>query len=143
MGTVQGQMWRGSNFTIGQTAGEALGAVIFRFSGPFTARDMYTSLTPLALRSLFESPTQEQKPVQIFDLTEVPYMDSAGLGMLVSHFARCQDRGVRLVLAGVSPRVLKLFQTTKLDNLIPMAATVEEAGGGQGADLSTRQSQSR
>ena len=138
MGTAQVQLWRGSDFTIGQTTGVAPGTAIFRFSGPFTTRDMYTSLTPAALRNLFERPTQEQKAVHIFDLTEVPYMDSAGLGMLVSHFARSQGRGVRLVLAGVSPRVLRLFQAIKLDNLIPMAATVEEADGSQRADVSTR-----
>lgn len=135
MGTVQGQLWRGSNFTIGQTAGEAPGTVIFRFAGPFTARDMYTSLTPAAVQRMFEPPAQEQRAVHIFDLTEVPYMDSAGLGMLVSHFAQCQSRGVTLVLAGTSPRVLQLFRMTKVGNLIPMAATVEEADRGQYAGL--------
>jgi anti-anti-sigma factor len=129
MATVQGQLWRGSNFTIGQTSGEAPGTVVFRFSGPFTARDMYTSLTPAAMQDLLEPPGQEQRSMHIFDLTEVPYMDSVGLGMLARYFARCQRRGVRLVLAGVSHRVLQLFQTTGLDNLFPMAATVEEAGG--------------
>lgn len=125
MGTVHGQVWRGSNFTIGQMAGGAPGTVIYRFSGPFTARDMFNSLTPTALRDLFEAPAQTE--LHIFDLSEVPYMDSTGLGVVVSHFARCKGKGVRLVLAGVGPRVLQLFQLTKTDGLIPMAATVEEA----------------
>lgn len=136
MATVQGQMWRGSNFTINQATGGAPGTVILRFSGPFTARDMYNSLTPATLHDLFEPPAPEQRPVHIFDLSAVPYMDSVGLGMLVSHFARCQGKGVRLVLVGVGPRVLELFKMTRLDNLLPMAATVEEAIGGQCADLS-------
>ena len=127
MGTVQGQVWRGSNFTIRRTIGGAPGTVIYRFSGPFTARDMHTSLTPAAWRNLFEPPAQEQMAKHIFDLTEVPYMDSTGLGLVVSHFARCKGRSVQLVLAGVSPRVLQLLQLTKTDNLIPMTATVEEA----------------
>jgi anti-sigma B factor antagonist len=92
---------------------------------------MHSTLSPVALRNLFDPQEQEQKALYIFDLTEVPYIDSAGLGMLVSQFTRCQGRGVRLVLAGVRPRVLQLLQLTRLDNLLPMAATVEEAEQGQ------------
>jgi anti-anti-sigma factor len=125
MGTVQGQVWRGSNFTIGQTPSGAPGTMIFRFSGPFTARDMYNSLTPADLKNLFEPWAKEQVEVHIFDLTEVPYMDSMGLGFIVTHFVRCKDRGVRLVLAGATPRVLQLLQLTKTDNLFPIA-TIEE-----------------
>ncbi len=131
METVQGLLWRGSNFTLAQTSGRAPGTVIFRFAGPFTAREMHSTLSPVDLRNLFEPPVPEQKALYIFDLTNVPYIDSAGLGMLVGQFTRCQHRGVRLVLAGVNPRVLQLLHLTRLDNLLPMAATVEEAEGGQ------------
>ena len=65
--------------------------------------------------------------VNIFNLTDVPYMDSAGLGLVVRHYARCQDKGVRFIAAGASPRVLELFRLTKVDTIIPMIATVEEA----------------
>jgi anti-anti-sigma factor len=91
---------------------------------------MHSTLSPTDLRNLFELSAQEQKTLYIFDLTDVPYVDSAGLGLLVSQFTRCQGRGVRLVLAGVRPRVLQLLQLTRLHNLLPMAATVEEAEGG-------------
>jgi len=131
MGTVQGILWVGSNFTLAQAPGRATGTVIFRFAGPFTARDMRSTLSPVDLRNLFEPSAPDQKTLYIFDLTDVPYIDSAGLGMLVSQFTRCQGRGVRLVLAGVNPRVLQLLQITRLNNLLPMAATVEEAEGGQ------------
>jgi signal transduction histidine kinase len=59
------------------------------------ARDMYGSLTPLAMRNMFESDaTRNDEPVKasIFDLTEVPYVDSAGLGMIVSHCVRYQAK---------------------------------------------------
>ena len=130
METVPGLLWRGSNFTLVQTMGKAPGTVIYRFAGPFTARDMHSALSPADLRNLFEPPAQVQSALYIFDLTEVPYIDSAGLGMLVSQFTRCQGRGVRLVLAGVNPRVLQLLRLTRLDSLLPMAATVDEAEGG-------------
>jgi hypothetical protein len=32
-----------------------------------------------------------------------------------------------MIAAGLSPRVLELFKLTKVDSVIPMTATVEEA----------------
>jgi len=128
MSTMQGQVWRGTTFTIERTQNLAADAVIFRFSGPFTARDMYAALSPLALRKLFESDPPHHVPsVNIFDLTEVPYMDSCGLGLIIGHFVRCQSKGIHLVAAGVAPRVLELFKTTKTDHLFPITADVNEA----------------
>jgi anti-anti-sigma factor len=111
--------------------GGAPGTVIFRFSGPFTARTVFECQSADAVSKLFDLqlmlPNGEQPAVNIFDLTDVPYMDSTGLGMVIRHYIRCQDKGVRFIAAGVSPRVLELFQLTTVDTVIPMSATVEEA----------------
>ena len=122
------QIWKSSKFTIERNEGKTPGTVIFRLTGPFTARDMHASLSPSALRNTFE-PEEEggQDALHILDLTEVPYMDSAGLGMIVSHYVRCQGRGVRLVAAGVSSRVVQLLELTKVDKLFPRFDSVEEA----------------
>lgn len=102
--------------------------MIFHLAGPFTARDMFSSLTPLAPRNMFEFPADDNPPsLNIFDLTQVAYMDSAGIGIIVSHYVRCQDKGIRMIAAGGSPRVLQLFKITKVDTFIPVTATVEEA----------------
>ncbi len=130
MTTTPVQLWKGSRFSIERSQGIKPGTVIFRLVGPFTARDMYGSLTPDALRNLFESdktPAGEAVSANILDLSDVPYMDSAGIGMIVSHFVRCQGKGIRMVAAGVSPRVLQLFHVTKVDSIVPMAPTVEAA----------------
>ncbi len=47
--------------------------------------------------------------------------------MIVSQHVRCQAKGLRMVAAGVSPRVQQLFKLTKVDTFIPMVATVEDA----------------
>ena len=107
--------------------GKAPGAVVFHLSGPFTARDMFSTLSPDALRNLFESQSDEALTVFIFDLTDVPYMDSMGLGMIVNQHVRCQAKGLRMVVAGVNPRVQQLFKLTKVDTFILMVATVEKA----------------
>jgi anti-anti-sigma factor len=121
------QVWKSTKFTIERSQGKTRGTVIFRLSGPFTARDMYSSLSPSALRNTFESEDSDQDALHILDLTEVPYVDSAGLGLMVSHYVRCQDRGVRLVLAGVSPRVFQLLEMTKVEKFFPRVAALEEA----------------
>jgi len=54
-------------------------------------------------------------------------MDSAGLGMIVSHYVRWQGRGVRLAAVGVSSRVGQLFELTKVDKFFPRFDSVEEA----------------
>ncbi len=130
MPTVQGQIWKGSPFTIERVEGKTSGTVILRFHGPFTARDMYGSLTPFALSNIlaFQSPGDNGPPaLNILDLTDVPYMDSAGLGIIVQHFVRCKSKGVRLIVAGAVPRVQDLFKLTKVDGLIPAVATVKKA----------------
>ena len=126
----QAQLWKGTPFSIQRKAGKAPGTVIFSLCGPFTARDMYGSLTPVGLRNMlnFQSAPAEELPlVNILDLTGVPYMDSAGLGIVVGHYVSCQRKGIRLIAAGVSPRVRELFKMTKVDTTIPMTATVDEA----------------
>ena len=122
------QVWKSSKFTIERNQGKTAGTVIFRLSGPFTARDMHGALSPNELRNTFEAEERDAShALHILDLTEVPYMDSAGLGMIVSHYVRCQGRGVRLVLAGVSPRVVQLLEMTKVDEFFPRVGAVEEA----------------
>jgi len=135
MSTAPAQIWKGSSFHIERSQGQVPSSLVFRFSGPFTARDMYAALTPAALKALFESEPTPRDPAQvnIFDLSEVPYMDSCGLGLIIGHFVRCQNKGVQFVAAGVTPRVLQLFQMTKVDHLFPMTGTVDEA-----AAISTR-----
>jgi anti-anti-sigma factor len=124
------QVWTSTPFSIERLEGKASGVVIFRLSGPFTARDMFGTLAPVALHNLltFHSTPDEQPPVvNILDITHVPYMDSTGLGRIVTHLVHCRGKGVRMVVAGASPRVLELIRMTKVDSVLQLAATVEEA----------------
>jgi anti-anti-sigma factor len=122
------QVWKSTKFSIDRRDGKMPGTVVFRLTGPFTARDMYGSLSPAALRNTFELVEGgEPETLHVIDLTEVPYIDSAGLGMLVTHHVRCQARGVRLVLAGAGDRVVQLLEMTKVDKLFPRVGSVAEA----------------
>jgi anti-anti-sigma factor len=120
MASMETQIWKSARLTIERGESETLGTV-FRLAGPFTGRDMYNSLSPDAFRNIFESaPGDAQAPAHVFDLTEVPYMDSTGLGMLVSHYVRCQSKGIRLSITGVNPRIWELFRLTGMTTVLPV-----------------------
>jgi anti-anti-sigma factor len=93
---------------------------------------IYTLSGPLTLRNMFEFQSELRSTpaprLTIFDLSGVPYMDSAGMGLLMNHYVHCQTRGVRLIVAGSSSRVLDLFKITRVDTVLPLVASVEEAG---------------
>jgi anti-anti-sigma factor len=120
MPTIEPELWKSARLTIERGKSETRGTV-FRFSGPLTTRDMYNSLSPDAFRKIFESAPGEEPPsAQTFDLKEVPYMDSTGLGMLAGHCARCQSKGIRLSITGVNPRVQELFRLTGMEKVLPI-----------------------
>jgi hypothetical protein len=76
MPTAETQIWKSTRLTV-ERSGNGTDGMIFRFCGPFTARDMYSSLSPDAFRNIFEAvPGAPQPASHIFDLTDVPYMDS-------------------------------------------------------------------
>ena len=50
-----------------------------------------------------------------------------GMSELINHEVYCRDKRVRLVIAGVNPRVLGALEITRLDKVLTLKATVEEA----------------
>lgn len=51
----------------------------------------------------------------ILDLTQVPYIDSAGIGALVGAYVNHQKDGRSLVLVGVTERVRNSMQVTRVE----------------------------
>lgn len=106
---------------IDRETGKTPGTQILRLSGPLTLRNVFD------LQALMRA--DEPAPLTILDLAGVPYMDSAGMGVVVNYHVHCQNKGGRFITSGVSPRILELFRVTKVDSIIRMAATPEEAEG--------------
>jgi anti-anti-sigma factor len=106
------------------------GTVIHCFRGPFTVRDAYSCMEPRTLNKMLDldaAPGEAPTAKSILDLTACTSMDSSGIGLIATHLVRCRKHGVKLIAAGMSPRVKQVFQITNMDSVIPMAATVEEA----------------
>lgn len=70
---------------------------------------------------------QDSVPTLILDFSDVPYIDSAGLGMLVSAYVSRQKAGRRTVLSGINARVQKLFEITRVNDLFLIFSSPEEA----------------
>jgi len=63
----------------------------------------------------------------VVDLSGVGFIDSTGLGVLVTTLKHVREAGGTLDIVASSPRVLKVFALTGLDVVIPLHATLAEA----------------
>ena len=63
----------------------------------------------------------------VVDFTDASYIDSSGLGALVSLSRRLRDAGGDLRLVGLSDELRTLFELTRLDALVPHFATRADA----------------
>jgi anti-sigma B factor antagonist len=63
----------------------------------------------------------------LLNLASVTYIDSSGLGELVGAFATVSNRGGRLKLLGLQPRVHELMHITKLYTVFEIFADEEPA----------------
>src|SRR5437763_17016863 len=88
-------------------------------SGPLTAGN----------GAIFQNAMRREDPAEtvILDLSDVPYIDSAGLGMLVSAFVSRQKTGRKIILSGINPRVQNLFEITRMQDLFLIFPSPEEA----------------
>jgi anti-sigma B factor antagonist len=85
---------------------------------------------PLLCQNLFDFQQTVRNSgarVLIIDMTEVPYVDSAGVGALVGAYVSYQKETKQLALAGVNPRVRRLFSMSQVERFFRMYATAAEA----------------
>ena len=106
------------NLEIRRSTGAGSNTTILRLAGPLT------------LATLFDFQTAVRQPELknvILDLSGVPYIDSGGLGVILSAWAHGQRSQSKFALAGVCERVKTLLDMTKVDSMLPQFATVEDA----------------
>jgi len=99
--------------------GREPGTRIVVLNGPLTLRNIFTLQAELR--------AQPEPTLSILDLSGVPYMDSAGMGLVINHFVHCQNCGKKMIVVGISPRVMELFKMTKVDTVIAQAPSAEAA----------------
>lgn len=82
--------------------------------------------SPELKTALLQQFDAEKKNV-IVDLNEVRFIDSSGLGVLVSGFKNASARNGALILCSLQQQVKSMFELTRLHRVFDIYATVEEA----------------
>jgi len=64
-------------------------------------------------------------PLLVIDLTELEFMDSSGLRLIVRTHARAGEWGRRVVVVNGSDTVARVFSATSLDRELEMVASLD------------------
>jgi anti-sigma B factor antagonist len=99
-------------------AGTGGDTTILRIQGPLTLNTLFHFQKAIRDPGLAET---------VVDLTGVPYIDSAGLGAILGHWAHTQRTGKKFAVVGICDRVQVLFNLTKVGDLLPCFTTSQEA----------------
>jgi anti-sigma B factor antagonist len=94
------------------------GTTILMLRGPLTLQNTFD----------FQNDLVQHKPaVLIIDLTESPYMDSAGLGLLMNCYISAEKNGRKVLLAGVNERIRAMLEMTRVHLILKNYATAADA----------------
>ena len=80
----------------------------------------------LAFKDKMRALTEESEGTVLLDLGQVTFIDSSGLGAIVAAMKNLAPAR-RLVLAGLTPPVDKVFRLTRMDTVFGVFPTVEAA----------------
>jgi anti-anti-sigma factor len=104
--------------TFSASNGSNDGTTILKLVGPLTLSNMFS----------FQGDFRAMKPpCLILDMTEVPYMDSAGLGLLTNYHVAAEADHRKFLLANVCERILSLLQMTRVDKILKIHPSVQDA----------------
>lgn len=78
------------------------------------------------LRSVLDAGLADGTPRIAVDLTEVSFMDSSSLGVLVAGLKRARDQGGEIRLVGVHGSPAKVIELTGLDAAFAMESSLDD-----------------
>ena len=93
-----------------------------------------TELEADELGSQFDELFQDGKYDLVLDLGNVDFMSSSGLGQIMRAYRTATQNAGSVCLARVQPLVADVFRVTKLDQLLEIYETVEEAVEDEGEE---------
>src|SRR6185295_11155602 len=77
-----------------------------------------TSSSEADLMAAYASIADGGTKLVVLDFSRLAYMNSGGIGLLVTLLVRAQRGGVRLVATGLSEHYRQIFELTRLDEAI-------------------------
>ena len=63
----------------------------------------------------------------VIDFTELSYLGSSGLEVILAHVQKVRDSGGDILLCGLSPKIYKVFDLLGLPSFFTITGTVDEA----------------
>lgn len=96
------------------------GATVLRIHGPLLLGNFFP------LQNLVRA---DSAPLLILDVSDMPYIDSAGIGCLVGAHVSRENSGRKLILVGANERLQTSLKVTKVDQLFTISSTVADALG--------------
>jgi anti-sigma B factor antagonist len=99
-------------------------------NGPQPGQRILRLQGPVVLATLFQFQSTlraKEDRFLIIDFTGVPYVDSAGIGALVSAYVSHNKAGRSLALVAVNDRVLNALKVTRVDPFFRFFPTIAEA----------------
>lgn len=81
----------------------------------------------IAFKETMRRATEGTQTRVILDLSRVEFLDSSGLGAVVSIMKQLGE-GCRLELAGLAPSVEKVFRLTRMDQIFTIHPELPESG---------------
>jgi anti-sigma B factor antagonist len=63
----------------------------------------------------------------VLDIAALDYVDSSGVGMLVSCLTKVKKAGGEFKVAGANPRIRRIFSMTGVEGMMPLFETVAAA----------------
>ncbi len=79
------------------------------------------------VHDFIETMRPEPAQVLILDMSKCSFLDSAGVGALVSIFVSRRNQGKKLILAGLTSQGQAVMQVSGLIKLLPLYPLVEDA----------------
>lgn len=100
---------------------EKNGITVYRVAG-----DIDINTSPEVKRS-FDAAIKDKKEKIVVNLKDVGYVDSSGLATLVEILKNLRGYGGKIKLTNLSPKVMGLFEITKLNKLFDISGEEESA----------------
>ena len=85
---------------------------------------------PLVMATIGDFQNQlrgETAPSVVLDFGEVPFIDSSGLGSMISIYLHFKQTGRKLAVVGMNEKCRALVKMTNVENIFPNFASVEAA----------------
>jgi anti-sigma B factor antagonist len=111
-------MWD-EELTITDTQGAHESERILQLNGPLTITTLF------GFRDVIRA--EKTAKTVILDFSQVPYVDSAGVGAIVNAHVSCLNSGRRLVLVAVQDRIRTLMKVTRVDEVLKIYSTLQDA----------------